>query len=208
MTIRSATSHWPLNSPTTATEVADTIFALFAERGDTHYDESVTQTEHAAQCAALADAENAETTMTLAALLHDIGHLIVDEHNGHHDFLQEDEKHQVVAATILNRWFPPALTAPVSLHVAAKRYLVATDATYASALSQATIQSLCIQGGPMTAEEVAKFRRHRYAEDACCLRRWDDAAKVPNRLVPPLEHYRERLESLVVFRQSPQPPAT
>ncbi|OIN79165.1 HD domain-containing protein [Mycobacterium malmoense] len=194
---------WPLTSPTTVTEVADSIFALFAERGGSHYDDPVTQTEHATQSAALADAENADATMTIAALLHDIGHLVVDEHNGNHDFLDDDEKHQVVAATILGRWFPPAVTAPIALHVAAKRYLVATDPSYAAGLSRASVQSLRVQGGPMNAEEVARFRRLRYADEACRLRRWDDSAKVPNRLVPPLEHYRELLESVVAFRRSP-----
>ncbi|BBZ52916.1 HD domain-containing protein [Mycobacterium heidelbergense] len=197
-----ARSRWPLTSPTTAAEVADIIFALFTERGDTCYDESVTQSQHAAQSAALADAENAGVTMTIAALLHDIGHLVVDEHNGNHGFLDGDEKHQHVGATVLGRWFPPAVTAPIALHVAAKRYLVATDPAYARTLSRASVQSLRIQGGPMNAEEIMGFRALRHAEDACRLRRWDDAAKVPDRLTPPLEHYRERLESLVVLRRS------
>jgi phosphonate degradation associated HDIG domain protein len=199
----SAQSHWPLIDPTTATEVADQVFALFGERGDSYYDEAVTQTQHAVQSAALADAENAGAAMTIAALLHDIGHLVVDEHNSQDDFLHQNEKHELVAATVLSRWFPPSVTSPIALHVAAKRYLVASDPSYAAGLSQASVQSLLVQGGPMSPEEVAKFRRIRRAADACRLRRWDDAAKVPNRLVPPLEHYRERLESLVVFRPMP-----
>lgn len=196
-------SPWPLTDPTTATEVVDQVFALFAERGDSYYDESVTQTQHALQSAALADAEDAGATMTVAALLHDIGHLVVDEHNNQDDFLHENKKHDFIAATILSRWFPPAVTSPVALHVAAKRYLVATDPSYVDGLSRATVQSLLVQGGPMSPEEVVKFRRLRYAQDACRLRRWDDAGKVANRFVPPLEHYRERLESLVTIRPMP-----
>lgn len=196
-------ARWPATSLTTASEVTDCIFALFAERGDSHYDDAVTQTQHAAQSAALADAENADSAMVIAALMHDIGHLVIDEHNGNRDFLDDDEKHQVVAATVLGRLFPPAVTAPIALHVAAKRYLVATDPSYASGLSRASVQSLLVQGGPMNADEIAKFRRLGYADEACRLRRWDDSAKVPHRLVPPLEHYRERLESLVAFRRAP-----
>lgn len=196
-------SQWPQTRPTTASGVADNIFALFAERGDSHYDDAVTQTQHAAQCAALAAAENADDAMIIAALLHDLGHLVVDEHNGNRDFLDGDEKHQVVAATILGRWFPPAITAPIALHVAAKRYLVATDPSYASGLSPASVESLRVQGGPMNPDDIAKFRRLHYADEACRLRRWDDAAKVADRRVPPLEHYRETLEALVEFRQSP-----
>jgi phosphonate degradation associated HDIG domain protein len=193
-------SHWPLTDPTTATEVADQVFALFAERGGSYYDEVVTQTQHAVQSAALADAENAGAAMTVAALLHDIGHLVVDEHNEQHDFLHDNEKHELIAATILSNWFPPSVTSPIALHVAAKRYLVATDRSYLDGLSQASVHSLRVQGGPMSPEEVAKFRRLRRADDACRLRRWDDGAKISNRRVPPLEHYRERLESLVAFR--------
>jgi phosphonate degradation associated HDIG domain protein len=195
-----AEPRWPLTSPTTATEVADTILALFAERGDNNYDEAVTQTQHAMQSAALAAAENAEASMTVAALLHDLGHLLVDEHNGNTDFLDNDENHQFVAANVLGRWFPPAVTVPIALHVAAKRYLVATEPAYARGLSDASVRSLRVQGGPMNALEMARFSRIRYADAACRLRRWDDAAKVPGRQVPPLENYRERLESLVVFR--------
>jgi phosphonate degradation associated HDIG domain protein len=193
-------SHWPLTDPTTASEVADHVFSLFAERGDSYYDEVVTQTQHAAQSAALADAENSGAAMTVAALLHDIGHLVVDEHNDHDDFLHDNEKHELIAANILSNWFPPAVTSPIALHVAAKRYLVATDPSYLDGLSEASVQSLLVQGGPMIPEEVVKFSRLRRADDACRLRRWDDGAKIPNRLVPPLEHYRELLESLVRFR--------
>jgi phosphonate degradation associated HDIG domain protein len=192
-------SHWPLTEPTTAREVADHVLSLFAERGDSYYDEVVTQTQHAAQSAALADAENAGAAMTVAALLHDIGHLVVDEHNDHDDFLHDNEKHELIAANILSNWFPPAVTSPIALHVAAKRYLVATDPSYLDGLSEASVQSLLVQGGPMSPDEVAKFGRLRRADDACRLRRWDDGAKIPNRLVPPLAHYRELLESLVRF---------
>lgn len=196
-------SLWPQTNPTAASEVADNIFALFAERGDSHYDDAVTQTEHAAQTAALAVTEKAGAAMTVAALLHDIGHLVVDEHNGNRDFLGDDAKHQVVAARVLSRWFPPSVTAPIALHVAAKRYLVATDPSYAAGLSRASVQSLRVQGGPMEAEEIGRFRRLRYADEACRLRRWDDSAKVPDRHVPPLETYRDTLAALVDLNVSP-----
>jgi phosphonate degradation associated HDIG domain protein len=194
-----AEPRWPLSSPASATEVADNILALFVARGDNNYDEAVTQTQHAMQSAALAEAESAEDSMTIAALLHDLGHLLVDEHNGNIDFLGSDENHQFVGANLLGRWFPPAVTVPIALHVAAKRYLVATEPAYAHGLSDASVKSLRVQGGPMNAQELARFRRVRYADEACRLRRWDDAAKVPNRVVPQLDHYREHLESLVVF---------
>lgn len=193
---------WPPTIPADAREVADNIFALFAERGDSHYDDAVTQTQHAAQTAALAAAEKADPAMIVAALLHDIGHLVVDEHNGNRGFLDADAKHQVVAARILGRWFPPSVTAPIALHVAAKRYLVATDPSYVAGLSRASAQSLRVQGGPMNTAEITRFRRLRHSDDACRLRRWDDSAKVADMHAPPVENYRETLEALVDFTVS------
>lgn len=89
-----------------------------------------------------------------------------------------------------------------ALRVAAKRYLVATDPSYASGLSPASVESLRVQVGPMNPDEIVNFRRLHYADDACRLRRWDDAAKVADRRVPPMEHYRETLETLVQFKAS------
>jgi gamma-butyrobetaine dioxygenase len=75
----------------------------------------------------------------------------------------------------------------VGAHVAAKRYLVATDPTYAALLSPASVASLGVQGGPMTPEEVAAFNGVPDAPAAAALRRWDDAAKVPGAPVPDLD---------------------
>jgi hypothetical protein len=70
------------------------------------------------------------------------------------------------------------LPRPIALHVAAKRYLCATDNSYAARLSPACLQSLQLEGGPMNVEEIAKFESDEFAKDAVCLRRWDDLAKI------------------------------
>ena len=67
----------------------------------------------------------------------------------------------------------------VGSHAQAKRYLVTTDASYTARLTEASVRSLAVQGGPMSATEVFEFEAHRWAADAIRLRRWDDAAKDP-----------------------------
>ncbi len=75
--------------------------------------------------------------------------------------------------------FGPEVYEPVHLHVAAKRYLCATDPAYFTRLSPASVQSLQLQGGPMSADEIAAFESNPYFREAVRLRHWDDKAKVP-----------------------------
>jgi phosphonate degradation associated HDIG domain protein len=194
---------WPATPPKSPTEAVDVLFSLYTERGGTCYDDTVTQTEHALQSAALAERDSAEPPLVVAALLHDIGHLLVDEHNGHDGFLTRDEQHERLGAAVLARWLPATVTGPIALHVPAKRYLVATDPDYAATLSPASLRSLAVQGGPMSPAEATTFIRRRYANPACRLRRWDDRAKVANLAIPPFEHYRPALEPLVGLQVSP-----
>ena len=57
--------------------VVDEIMRLFGQRGSAaYYGEDVSQTEHALQAAALAEREGACQLLVVAALLHDIGHLL------------------------------------------------------------------------------------------------------------------------------------
>jgi predicted HD phosphohydrolase len=55
------------------------LVRLFAEAGRRAYGESITQLEHALQCAALARHDRADDEIVVAALLHDVGHLVEDE---------------------------------------------------------------------------------------------------------------------------------
>ncbi|MBV8994292.1 MAG: HD domain-containing protein [Pseudonocardiales bacterium] len=191
------TPNWLDAHPRSPAEVVELLFDLYAHRGGTYYDDTVTQTEHALQTAALAHHNGASAELELAALLHDIGHLLVGEHAGIDGFLHQDLHHERLGARLLQRWLPPAVTEPIRLHVAAKRYLVATDPAYARALSQASTRSLAVQGGPMSGPELDAFAQSRYAADACRLRRWDDAAKAPHATTNDVEHYRRTVESLI-----------
>ncbi len=109
-----------------------------------------------------------------------------------------DDAHEVRGARWLEQHFVPAVTEPVRLHVPAKRYLCATDPAYLNQLSEASVLSLKLQGGPFTAEEVAAFRRHPHAETAVALRRHDEQAKIKGLSTPGLEHFRPYLEAALL----------
>jgi phosphonate degradation associated HDIG domain protein len=170
--------------------------------GGTRYDPGVTQLEHALQSAALARAEGAPDALVIAALLHDVGHLLLDEHERRADFLGDDRHHEAIGARFLARWLPPAVTTPVALHVRAKRYLVRVDPAYASGLSEASTASLALQGGPLRDIEARAFEQQAHVTGAIAVRRWDDRAKVPGRAVEGLEAYLRIVRRLM----SHQPP--
>ena len=160
----------------TAAAAVEAILALYLARGHERYGERVTQLDHALQCASLAAGEGAAVSLVAAALLHDYGHLIDDRgHMAERDGL--DGAHEAVGAAALAAWFGPAVTAPVALHVAAKRYLCAVEPGYFEALSPASKLSLELQGGAFDPDEAAAFIARPFAQDAVRLRRWDDWGK-------------------------------
>ena len=160
------------------------------------YDESVDQLEHALQCAALAQAAGAADDLVAAALLHDVGHLLTADKwapDGRPDL---DLAHEAVGARYLRQWFGPSVTAPVALHVAAKRYLCGAEPAYARRLSAGSVHSLRLQGGPMGHDERRRFEQLPGWESAVQVRRWDDEAKVVGAASPPFDDHEARLRSL------------
>jgi gamma-butyrobetaine dioxygenase len=176
------------------------IFDPFDAHGAEAYGEDVSQIDHALQCAALAGAESAPPPLIAAALLHDVGHLFEDR--GH--AAARDARHEIHGARMLRRWFGPEVIGPIALHVLAKRYLCATDPAYQAALTSASQASLALQGGAFTPAQCARFARTRFAEDAVRLRRWDDTGKTPGLAVPPLDHYRPLLATLLASGDAPR----
>jgi len=179
-------------------DVVNQIAELFERQGTAAYfGEPVSQAEHALQSAHLAEREQADDALVVAALLHDVGHLLhgLGEDVADHGV---DGRHEEVGNAWLARWFGPAVAEPVRLHVAAKRYLCATDPAYQEQLSPASQRSLELQGGPFSPAEVTAFEGNPFHLLAVRLRRWDDAAKVPGLSVPPFDSYRPRLASLLI----------
>lgn len=167
----------------------DHVVYCFRTRGASNYGkEAITQLEHALQSAHAAEQAGSDHHLIAACLLHDIGHLL-------HDLPEDapdqdiDDEHEQLGAAWLTEYFVPQVVEPVRLHVAAKRYLCFADPSYFSQLSPPSVQSLALQGGPMTAAQAAHFEKHPHFHAAIQLRRFDEQAKVPGLRTPAVEHY-------------------
>ena len=175
------------------------IVNAFEKKGNANYgDESVTQLAHALQCAHLAEKEGVEDSLILAALLHDIGHILSHEHmpesleENLHDF------HERIGYEWVKTIFGDKVAGPIRLHVAAKRYLCTKDSSYETQLSPTSYKSYLDQGGRMSKEELLEFEQDPFWKESLKLREWDDKAKVPSWIVPPIEHYLPIMEGLVL----------
>jgi predicted HD phosphohydrolase len=164
------------------------VVALFAARGAERYEEEVTQLEHALQCAALARRARADDEVVLAALLHDVGHLVTRAPEG------PDGHHGHEGAELLRPWVPPRVAWLVEHHVVAKRYLCTVNPRYTGRLSPASIRSLAAQGAVLDLEQRLALETQPWFGDAVRIRHWDDEAKIVDALTPPLVAYRPLIE--------------
>lgn len=141
--------------------------------------DGMTELDHGLQCAAeLAAVVPDDEALQIAGLVHDIGH-----------GLCHIRDHDVVSAEAVRPVLGERVSSLVGLHVLAKRYLVTTDPDYRVRLSPISIASLAAQGGDLSASGVADFEARPYWREALMLRRADEAAKAPGRIVPGLDHW-------------------
>ena len=165
------------------------VVELFNRHGDSQYGgEAVTQREHALQCALLARESGQKAPTVVAALLHDVGHLL---HHLPDDAPEQgvDDHHEDLGAAWLEKHLIAEAVEPVRLHVAAKRYLCAVESDYFARLSPPSVTSLELQGGPMSDQEVEAFERHPHFRQAVLVRRFDEEAKVPGLATPTIEDF-------------------
>ena len=148
----------------------------------------INQIQHGLQAAWLAERAGDPPSMITAALLHDIGHMVHDL--GENPAAEGiDDRHEEIGHAYLTDRFGPDVTEPVRLHVAAKRYLCGKEADYFATLSKDSVLSLSLQGGPMSAGEIAAFEQLPYWAEAVQLRRYDEQAKVKGLQTPPVSHF-------------------
>jgi predicted HD phosphohydrolase len=138
--------------------------------------DGLTEMDHGLQCAAeLMVLAPDDEGLHLAGLLHDVGHHI-----------SHIRAHDMAGRHALARVMPDRIARLVGLHVAAKRYLVTTDPSYRAQLSPTSIHTLALQGGDMSPDEVHAFEAQPHWQDGLLLRRADEKAKEPGRVVPTL----------------------
>lgn len=180
-----------------ATNIVDYIADVFERRGaESYLGEMVSMAQHMLQAAQEAEMSQASPDLIVAALLHDIGHYS-NELPDTVLMKGTDNYHAEAGADFLAEYFPRSVTEPIRQHVAAKRYLCATDPDYFSLLSEASVYTLQVQGGPMNPDEVVEFEKSPYLDNCIRLRTWDDAGKDPHKSHPDFRHYRELVQSLV-----------
>jgi predicted HD phosphohydrolase len=167
--------------------VADVVAAL-DEAGRTPSEEGLAMTEldHGLQTAhELAQRHPADVELQIAGLVHDLGHA-----------MGTGDAHARLGADALRGVLGERIARLVEAHVPAKRYLVTVDAEYRAALSPGSVASLALQGGALDDGEVARLAATPGWDDALELRRADDAAKTPGRIVPALDHWHAALRTI------------
>lgn len=182
----------------TKENVVDFLIEMFNTRGQDEYlGEAISQSEHMLQCAVVADQFDASETVILASLLHDVGHFMhdLDFDCADHGI---DSRHEDVASDFLKKFYPAEVTEPVRMHVDAKRYLCAVEDDYFDKLSEASVHSLNLQGGPMNEAEVKSFEESPHLKDALDLRRYEEAGKCEGVETPKIEDYRALMEKYLI----------
>ncbi len=172
---------------------ADRVIDFLSTAGQAEYHgERVSQLEHALQAANNASQNGGTEQEIIAALLHDLGHIWPVE--GRQITSVGVVAHDRIGAEALRELgFSDDVADIVSGHVAAKRYLVATDRDYSARLSDVSVESLRRQGGPMSVEEIEDFTSSPNWRSMVRIRTWEDLAKTPGVDVPGLEAYRQML---------------
>lgn len=179
----------------TPKQTAEEIINHIKLYGEEQYGEDITQKEHALQSALLAKEEGYENEVIIAALLHDIGHLIVEDESEQMEENLGMKNHEVIGANFLKqKGFSDLVCALIQGHVAAKRYLTFKNPAYYHELSAASKKTLVYQGGVMTQDEASDFESQANFHLNLKMREWDDHGKVENIELPEIDSFTPLLE--------------
>ena len=177
--------------------IVDVIARVFETRGGEAYlGEPVTISQHMLQCATIAERQGLRDEVVVGALLHDIGHITGDGGMFSMDDTL-DRRHEAAGAAMLEPFLPAVIVACVRHHVAAKRYLCATRPGYFDRLSEASVHSLILQGGPMGAGEVSVFEGNPHLDEIIAVRRLDESGKRPDLETPGFRHFAPLVQRMV-----------
>ena len=180
-----------------ATNIVDFIGSIFEKRGDEEYlGEPVTMGQHMLQGATMAEKSREPDEIIIGTLLHDIGHF-TSEFGTFSMEDTEDRYHEDAGAAVLEQFFPKVITDCCRHHVAAKRYLCATDPEYFQKLSTASVHSLNLQGGPMSEAELKDFEKNPNLKKILKVRLYDDAGKIPDMVTPSFWHFAPLVQKMV-----------
>jgi predicted HD phosphohydrolase len=167
--------------------VAELVTALAAGARETD-GEAVDALAHHLQCAAiLADAAPGDPELQVAGLVHDVASTLRPG---------RPRTHARDGAALVAPLLGERIAWLVGHHDQAKRYLVTTEPTYRSLLSECSVRTLEAQGGLLDDGELAALRAEPSLDAVLEVRRADDAAKVPGRRVPGLERWLPTLEEI------------
>lgn len=171
------------------------VFQLYKDYG--HHDyigEPVSQTEHMVLTAMLAEEEGCDDECILAALFHDVGHLVGMKNKMPQMDVWGTTDHDKIGAYYLKELgFSDKICKLVQNHVLAKRYLVTTNKKYYDNLSTASKETFVHQDGLMNDKELKEFEEDPLKDDYIKFRRWASCSSLKNsRLCTfPLQRYKD-----------------
>lgn len=176
----------------------DDLFAALDASRDADDEGGLSILDHCLQCADLLKRGHpGDVELQVAGLVHDLGWL---EREADRWALRLDAAHDAEGRHLVGPLLGARVADLVGGHVAAKRYLLATDPAYRGSLSARSETTLQFQGGVMTTAEADEFVAIPYSGDLVALRRADDSAKVRGKEVPGLDAWRATVDALAAAR--------
>ena len=174
-----------------ALPVATSVDQLLDElaRGEYETDgEAVNMLEHGLQTAFILEREvPLDRELQVAGLVHDIGTIL---------WPNRPKSHARSGAAFVEPLLGERVAFLVAHHDEAKRLLVTSEPEYAERLSPRSLETLEQQGGAMTPREMSRLQQSPWVDDLIVLRRADDLAKNPARIVPGLLKWRPPIDRL------------
>lgn len=185
-----------------AEQIADEVIHVFETRGaEDYFAGPVSQASHMVQCAMLAMESFSELPVIIGALLHDIGHLLTHEYPTETMGKVGVTSYEAIGGAYLRtKGFSERVCAIVEQQVAARRYLVTTDEDYKNKVSYDSLQTLSLQGGPMSTAEAAAFEKIAYFTDIINICRWNEQANNTNAVLVPVTWFWKLLWDHLYYR--------